>query len=95
MSVPHRMLLGVKKKKSVMRFLKKETSLAGRRAGRAQVRFSRADLKVGPVFDSRRWHISLFSKYAGSIPLRCILKHSVVFDPRWNRRQRLPLYRIK
>lgn len=94
-SVPHRMLLGVKKKNQSCGFQKKETSLAGRRAGRAQVRFSRADFNIGPVFDSPWKHIYLFSNYAGSIPLRCILKHSVVFDPRWNRRQRLPLYRIK
>lgn len=86
---------GSEKKNQSCGFQKKETSLAGRRAGRAQVRFSRADFNIGPVFDSRWKHIYLFSNYAGSIPLRCILKHSVVFDPRWNRRQRLPLYRIK
>ena len=93
-SVPHRMLLGVKKKKSVMRFSKKETSLAGRRAGGR--RFDSQEriliLVLCSILDGS---IYLFSNYAGSIPLRCILKHSVVFDPRWNRRQRLPLYRIK
>lgn len=58
MSVPHRMLLGVKKKKSVMRFSKKRNKLGGQAGGRAQVRFSRADFNIGPVFDSRWKHIS-------------------------------------